>query len=638
MAGWEELEQEEQDQGGPLVDDECLGAAEPDAGLDQDSQEETDVFEAFQAGWKAKMKAGEKRKARGYRVVPAGSAKSGVASSGGKSLALKKKKSSTCASCGGKGHWRGDPECPNVQNGQDALHRPASSTSHSANEVNFVNFTFMVGTLAECPSCGNFCDEEAAFCSKCGARLNKRDWTVVSDPPSDARTSVPAPPRPMRLELPKTAVGKTHEKDKKVKLKPLEVLGAVDKLSKEEKKAIRTLLQEEETEAAWASLETVRPYAHEAGAKSSGDFAPPVRPRPEDERRARDQLPVRPRSDHGAVYNEPLRPPGPKDAWGRDKAKAVKQEELDDFRHELHNRQCEGDRCVPSGAAPRPSENQARCRHQFADLLWTANQHGHFARCSRCDLKHVIYYSVRHGVLMVNQVLENAGPDPEAGPIWTPGLAVAETGCRTSVGGVRWHQAYQAELRRRGVTWQTVEEKETFQFGSGSPVTSKRAFLYPVALVPGQVDVLRMSEVDGQAASCPGLVGPSELSRWSVQFDFRTRELVILDNRQPMHLTPTRHPALDLVTYLPEGDPRKQPGMLEKARLLRQAPQSLAFVAAAPATMGHDFYLQDTSEEPTEEERSADQSGTHDTGGTGVGEAGKMKRSGGWNIWRMILV
>ena len=253
--------------------------------------------------------------------------------------------------------------------------------------------------------------------------------------------------------------------------------------------------------------------------------------------------------------------------------------------------------------------NQARCRHQFADLLWTANQHGHFARCSRCDLKHVIYYSVRHGVLMVNQVLENACPDPEAGPIWTPGLAVADTGCRTSVGGVRWHQAYQAELRRRGVTWQTVEEKETFQFGSGSPVTSKRAFLYPVALVPGQVDVLRMSEVDGQAASCPGLVGPSELSRWSVQFDFRTRELVILDNRQPMHLTPTRHPALDLVTYLPEGDPWKQPGMLEKARLLRQAPQSLAFVAAAPATMGDDVYLQDTSEEPTEEERSTDQSG-----------------------------
>ena len=123
----EDLEQEEQDQGGPLVDDECLGAAEPDAGLDQDSQEETDVFEAFQAGWKTKMKAGEKRKARGYRVVPAGSAKSGVAGSGGKSLALKKK-GSTCASCGGKGHWRGDPECPNVQNGQDALHRPASGT------------------------------------------------------------------------------------------------------------------------------------------------------------------------------------------------------------------------------------------------------------------------------------------------------------------------------------------------------------------------------------------------------------------------------------------------------------------------------------------------------------------------------
>eukprot|EP00435_Cladocopium_sp_Y103_P057834 s201_g20.t1 len=38
---------------------------------------------------------------------------------------------STCASCGQKGHWRGDAICPNVQSGKDAPHRKESSTHYA---------------------------------------------------------------------------------------------------------------------------------------------------------------------------------------------------------------------------------------------------------------------------------------------------------------------------------------------------------------------------------------------------------------------------------------------------------------------------------------------------------------------------
>ena len=610
----EDLEQEELSFEPGDQETEELGEDLDDEPDQESTEEAADVFEAFQAGWKAKSKAGGKRKARGFRSV---SAPSGAAGSPSRAALVQKKKSSTCASCGAKGHWRGDMECPNVQSGKDAPHRPGGGQSSGANEVNFVNFTFMVGSMAECPSCGHFCEEEAAFCAKCGTRLSKRGWTVIEEPAPGTLPGSGVPPdpgasRPMRVEVPKAALAKTTDKDKKVRLKPIEVLGAMDQLSKEEKKPLRTLLQEEETEAAWATLASARPFSldPESVARGSSDFVPLSRRGhavdEQDERQARDQLPLYPGSK-AAVYSGPIQPPPVKDERGRDKAKAVKQKELDDFRRELHARQCEGTRCVPSKAAPRPSEAQARCRHHYQDLLWTANQHGHFARCAKCDLKHVIYYSVRHGVLMVNQ--EEQGPEHGEGPVWSPGLAVADTGCRTAVGGTRWHQALQHELKRRGVSWQTVREREVFQFGSGPPVVSQRAFLYPVAMVPGQVDVLRMSEVSEAAASCPGLVGPSELARWSVQFEFKTREIVILGKRQPMRLTPTRHPALDLLCCLPEGDPWSAPSLLDKAKLLRSAPQSLAFVTGVTAPSEGEqssACTADSSEQETEEMRGED--------------------------------
>ena len=136
-----------------------------------------------------------------------------------------------------------------MKSGQDQLHQPKRPSG--VHEVNFTNFTFMVENFVTCNGCGKRNDSEANFCSKCGGKLSKRNWTVVGDTALGATTTSsesdhPLPPRPMRdlrsVEVSKAALGKTSEPEKKVKLKPVEVLGAMDQLSKEEKKALKILL------------------------------------------------------------------------------------------------------------------------------------------------------------------------------------------------------------------------------------------------------------------------------------------------------------------------------------------------------------------------------------------------------------
>ena len=589
----EDLEQEALgDQPGDRVhEDHTAGDADED--LDEDEGEvmdedvgEAEVYEAFSAGWKAKAKVNARKLGRGYRRPTTISSTATSASGSARSL-TEKKKASHCASCGQRGHWRGDPECPHVKSGQDQPHQPRRVAG--VHEVNFTNFTFMVENFVTCHGCGKKNDPEANFCSKCGGKLSKRNWTVVTDTAlgataTSSESEHPPPPRPMRdlrsVEVSKAALGKTSEPEKKVKLKPVEVLGAMDQLSKEEKKALKILLREEEEARAWETLHSAP--LPTSSARGSGDFA--SLPRRQDPDHDRDQLPLHPRRGDlarpGGTEPPPLRPPSAKDEHGRDKAKAVKKRELDEFRQVIYRSQLEGGRCVPSTAAPKPTLSQARCTRPFEELVWSANDHGHYARCKRCDLKHILYYSHRHGVLMVGAggaTEEEVHPPPVSA--WAPGLAVADTGCRTAVGGVHWHRALQEELRRLGITWETASEAEQFQFGSGPPVMSKQACLYPVGLGNGKVDVLRMSVVDGAAAQCPGLIGPSELSRWMVQFDFRSRELEVMGHRRPMKLTPTRHPALDLLDFGENLRPWDSPGMAEQKNLLLRASQSMAFIA-----------------------------------------------------------
>ena len=75
-----------------------------------------------------------------------------------------------------------------------------------------------------------------------------------------------------------------------------------------------------------------------------------------------------------------------------------------------------------------------------------------------------------------------------------------------------------------------------------------KAFIYPVGIY-GQNDLVRISCVGGGATLCPGLVGPSELSRWEAVASFAERSLQLKGVKKHMRLTPTRHPAINLLDF-----------------------------------------------------------------------------------------
>ena len=100
--------------------------------------------------------------------------------------------------------------------------------------MNFVNFTFVAGSPPPAAA--------------------KREWQVVGDGDDELYVETPsaAPalepiPRPMHdVRVSKAALGKTRDREAKVKLSPLEALAAVDSMTKEDKNSLRRWLEQEE--------------------------------------------------------------------------------------------------------------------------------------------------------------------------------------------------------------------------------------------------------------------------------------------------------------------------------------------------------------------------------------------------------
>ncbi|CAE8672228.1 unnamed protein product [Polarella glacialis] len=83
--------------------------------------------QAFAAGWQTARKAtAGLRKGRQF---------SSSTSSKQAAVDDPRKKNSVCASCQGKGHWKGDPECPNVVSGKDSPHTPKPKAAHVTSYV-----------------------------------------------------------------------------------------------------------------------------------------------------------------------------------------------------------------------------------------------------------------------------------------------------------------------------------------------------------------------------------------------------------------------------------------------------------------------------------------------------------------------
>ena len=599
-----------------------------------------ELKEAYAAGWKAKAKMNEKKKSRGFSG--GGNKPRATSQKPGGSIE-DMKRGSTCSSCGEKGHWKGDPQCSKVKAGIDPPHQRKQGVGGTQKGVNYVNFTYAVTTKVEgskrakaglkregpvpapeahsCPKCRWPTHLSAKFCSQCGHGLNpdermaegKRGWTVVESSQSgedelvvssgsssnkkleDEKVHVYT----IRKELLKEAAG--HKKEKKkggekseaetVKATPEEILASLPLMSKDEKKALKKKLAEEEKDMAFQSMAR----HHILMAEIEGG----------DPEAASSQTKRTPQQKPIVKKKEELKLGGYMEEVRNQKLpKAVKEKMLLEFRQELYAKQVKKGRLVPSRCAPAATDEQIRCCHDFGRLRWSANGDGHYASCRDCGLRHVIYFSEKHGVMMVDQ---DKGEEPEEKEVFfhkNPGLAIVDSGCRTAVAGHQWHDKFQEMLRTRGFCWHEEVEDETFKFGAGSPEKSVKAFLYPVG-VHGFNEVLRISCVKGGASDCPGLIGPSELARWGVMLDFADKMIQVKAVRKPMFLTATRHPALDLMDFA-EGDPKefwKGRCIQQTLQVLRNSPHTWAFWTGKEDE--EESSTEDGSEEEAEEREDA---------------------------------
>ena len=693
-----------------LFEDEGEGCEEEAEEDEEDSMETDELKEIFAAGWKAKQKTAEARKNRGWKVT---NAEKGQGGTGGRAVDLKKK-NSTCSSCGKMGHWKGDACCPNVLSGRDQPHVPAAKKVAQT-----VHFTFMTGAdesppPGTCARCHWPVPESQRFCGNCGqeqlmdARMNihKRPkeemepegkqvkeeqdlWDMVEPPP------VPPPftfevPRETAMAAASMSQGSSSKGYGSIKLQTKEVMAALPSMSKEDKKRLQKALKDEEEEAAYAELRRIR-----ACQKTYEEYCPDVRPCPQLKKEEEEIMRRLGSASSDRPSQGPLAPPKRDDTL----PKPLRDQELKTFRKQLYDSQCKDGRLIPSKAAPTPSETQARCRHPFDSLRWSANQDGHYAKRRDCDLKSCLYWTVKHGALMVTlahdrppgvpwqakvwvqekedatqlQTVREGGPKPSqicsrvsktsTGEVllqddytgedvpfhkdithqavlitefWyiephqvevynavkkklpphlqTPGLAIADSGCRNAVGGRLWHEALQGALIKIKVPWTQVEEHEVYRFGAGAPVISTKAFIYPV-LIHGAWDVVRISLVEGEATSCPGLIGPSELSRWKAVFRFSEKELELNGTSRPMILTWTRHPGIHLLDY-EDTEADKARSFWEstegrrRRKVLQENPQSLSFVAGAgEGSEGEEGSTEDEGPpvDTTDEEEEEDQ-------------------------------
>ena len=592
-----------------------------DEAEDEVSEEEAitaeELKEAWAAGWRAKDQVAEKRKGRNFRMSggPKGSRKDQKGDA--------RKAATTCSSCGQRGHWKGDPECPKVKSGEDkpfqpkmkpkGVHfvnndskvvRPTSTPTTHVSQVakdtkgvtmHEVNFTFVVNDGppkkekrseaaariapvpdVPCPRCDKPMNYKANFCSGCGSSMalqrmvdqdDKRSWSLLdyaSDEEGQGQSASAgyqhvtpehnpfARPKPLAAPKCHWCGGRHLYRDCPVR--PRETpwpsddmqaaLEALPNMNKHEKKELMRRLRSEDTE----------------------------------------QRPITPNVSTAVApgrENTTLTPPS------TELPKAVKAAQLERFRRALYEERTDRrGRLIPSEAAPSQNEEQRACPHPWNRLRWYANSSGHYARCRACDLKHVLYWHERHGSFVTSEqeFLPKAGL-----------LAIADSGCRTAVGGAQWHARFQDALKQCGMKWLEVSESEWFKFGAGEPVKSTRAYIYPVG-IHGIPSYLRMSEVGGDASDCPGLVGPSDMSRWKVVFKFGTKEVDAMGVTRPMVLTSTRHPGLDLLDF--GASPNfETPNLKMLRQQLNDQPHMFAFIAEDPRHQSHDVYTSTSGSE-----------------------------------------
>ena len=263
------LEQQEQEEGRQDLDPI---EEEEDQELEEDSLAEEELKEAWAAGWKAKSQQNEKKRYRGWKG-------GGKGSGGGKPRANatpdKRKVHSTCSSCGEVGHWKGDPQCRNVQSGKDQLHKKKENGTHvvAVAEAPTEEGQDREQRRSHNPECQHLLKKDDKFCLACGIRApkdesmkEKRSWQVVDleegqgievsssgSSEEETKEKKEAKFRVRRSSVLDAAGLPKKEEDSKrmITMTAEEVLAALPGMSKEEKRRLKQSLRSKEEDIAW---------------------------------------------------------------------------------------------------------------------------------------------------------------------------------------------------------------------------------------------------------------------------------------------------------------------------------------------------------------------------------------------------
>ena len=221
------------------------------------------------------------------------------------------------------------------------------------------------------------------------------DWEVMEPTPCPDNFSFTVPKHEAAASDPRGPSGTSGKGHGSVKLGPKELMAALPVLSKDVKKELQKALKEDEDRQAYQDIQKELQFTAEYLPWKMPDYRLLERMEELEKRGAASTA----SASSGQPIQGPIRPsPPPKEG---DVPKAVRDKELRSFRLGLYQAQQQGERLIPSKAAPLPTERQAHCNHPFSALRWSANQDGHYAKCKDCDLKSVIYWTVKHGAMMV---------------------------------------------------------------------------------------------------------------------------------------------------------------------------------------------------------------------------------------------
>ena len=581
-----------------------------------------------------RQQSSEMRKGRGYK----GQGKSKKGKERPPDFRKVEDRTSKCAACGKYGHWRGDAVCSKTKSGEvparsagtsskgagsvkeepgtlistkEESESPKRGEDQSKVSVSRVNWTFMVGS-------GWDLLEE--YDSEEGDRSSSTSSEELTPAVAAAPASAGHPPKgkktKMRLRTVLAALEQAVEgEEEKKKLRrarrkqkakkedadmavdPDEILAILPNLTKAEKRSLlKQLLNEEEEEAA--------------------QYVPPTEEFPVQRRRGHHQAePARgatsksraaPKSPSLAATSSPSLAASSSAGPSTEDVPLPVKKRLEEFRRQLYSNALNvRGKIMLSEASDIPRGEQEACTHDYSLLKWGANGSAHWADCTGCKLKKVLYWSRVHGSLMANT--------EEDGGLPTMDL-IMDTGCRTAVAGQRWHERYQSHLRALGLQWLSVEHEEVFRFGAGRPVLSTEAKIYPI-WVGETPSWLRLavveSEKDSRVAECPALAGPSELARWAVRMDFAKQGISIQGGQwQTLRLSQSRHPVLNVLPH--KGATMSQwetPELVELRQRLEVDPYSMALIqeqVTAIETEMENMELEATSEEDSHETAEMD--------------------------------